>query len=384
MDIQKKRPEVKIGNKVTKALKVPELGEHEYFDPGDWARKMASEVPSHKFPYTYKTIEVHGSKIAYIDEGDATANPIVFVHGAPESAYIWRNVFPYMFPYARVIVPDLIGHGQSDKPAIKYDYLDYQKYLFGTIEALGLKNVTVVGHDWGSVLALDWAATHRDEVSGAVMLECLAAPYYPISDTNKSREERPDKDSVLDHYELFRSEGTVETNLGPMAPSEKQVIEENQFVEFVMHIHSAYEMGQRTMDHYRDPFREPMSRYAIYNWPRMVSLDGDYPVVDKVFLNINDWFLTKDAPTLDIYGKPGEVTQEYDVRWRVENLKNHETNYVGIQLHFVQEDQPEQVGRAIADWYRRNLTDKENTWCTPVTPEHVYYRPDNPIKWTES
>lgn len=82
----------------------------------------------------------------------------------------------------------------------------------------------------------------------------------------------------------------------------------------------------------------------------------------------NKWMLETDIPFLDIYGYPGEVTEEYDVRWRAERMKNHETAYIGAGLRFVQEDQPVAVGRAIAEWYRRNLAKNRNQWFTDAKP----------------
>jgi haloalkane dehalogenase len=69
-----------------------------------------------------------------------------------------------------------------------------------------------------------------------------------------------------------------------------------------------------------------------------------------------------------VYGKPGEVSEEYDIMWRAQYLKNHETAFVGVCLHFIQEDQPEATGRAIADWYRCNLAKNRNVWCTNAQP----------------
>ena len=76
----------------------------------------------------------------------------------------------------------------------------------------------------------------------------------------------------------------------------------------------------------------------------------------------NKWMVQTDLPFLDIYAYPGEVTEEYDVRWRVEHMKNIETAFIGVALHFVQEDQPVAVGRAIADWYRRHFAKDSNKW----------------------
>ena len=139
-------------------------------EPDDLARQLAAELPSPVFPYELKYVEVHGSKMAYVDEG--AGDPIIFIHGAPESSYIWRNVMPYLEPYGRVMAPDLIGHGHSDKPDhLQYKFPDHVKYLDGWFKALNLKNVTLVGHDWGSILACYYAARKPNNVRGIAMIE---------------------------------------------------------------------------------------------------------------------------------------------------------------------------------------------------------------------
>jgi haloalkane dehalogenase len=82
----------------------------------------------------------------------------------------------------------------------------------------------------------------------------------------------------------------------------------------------------------------------------------------------NKWMLQTEIPILDVYGYPGEVTEEYDVRWRVERMQNLETAFVGVVLHFVQEDQPVATGRAIADWYRRHFAKDKQQWFTNAQP----------------
>jgi len=69
---------------------------------------------STEFPFRSNFVEVHGSKIHYIDEGKG--EPILLLHGNPTSSYLWRNVIPHLTRNARCIAPDLIGMGKSDKP----------------------------------------------------------------------------------------------------------------------------------------------------------------------------------------------------------------------------------------------------------------------------
>jgi len=70
------------------------------------------------FPFESKYIDIKGSKIHYIDEGEG--DPIVFLHGNPTSSYLWRNIIPHVQSQGRCIAPDLIGMGKSDKPDIAY------------------------------------------------------------------------------------------------------------------------------------------------------------------------------------------------------------------------------------------------------------------------
>lgn len=331
---------------------------HTDMEPGDLAYEYQARRPNSDFTYKHKFVDVEGVKIAYVDEGEG--NPIVFIHGAPESSYIWRNIMPRMQAYGRVVAPDLIGHGLSDKPDVKYEFPDYVKYLDGFFDALNLDNMTFVIHDWGTVLGLHYAARHPEKVRGIAMMEALCAPFYPIKDSKKASRERPGKAGAIHHYELYRTD-----------VAEDLAINQNMFIEQVMSIHCHRKLSQREYDSYRDPFRKKEWRQPLYMWARQVSLDGDVPFTDEVMDGYNKWLLETDIPVLDIYGYPGEVSEEYDIRWRAERMKNLETAFVGVGLHFMQEDQPDAVSRAIADWYRRNLAPSQNVWFTDAGPADV-------------
>lgn len=126
------------------------------------------------FPYKPNYIEVHGSKMHYVDEG--SGDPILFLHGNPTSSYLWRNIIPYLSSKGRCIAPDLIGFGKSDKPDLEYRILDHIKYVEGFIEKLTLKNITLVIHDWGSALGFHYAMRHQINVKGIVFMEAILQP----------------------------------------------------------------------------------------------------------------------------------------------------------------------------------------------------------------
>ena len=103
------------------------------------SKKMAqSSGPSAEIPFVKKTVEVLGSTMAYVDEGDGPV--VLFLHGNPTSSYLWRNIIPYVTDGYRAVAPDLIGMGDSGKPDIGYTFAEHAAYLDALLEALDLPN----------------------------------------------------------------------------------------------------------------------------------------------------------------------------------------------------------------------------------------------------
>lgn len=103
-----------------------------------------------------KSCMINGRRIAYLEAG--VGSPIVLLHGNPTSSYLWRHVIPQLKSHGRVLAPDLIGHGDSDKlppedGPDRYNFQSTYDYLDGFLQAIGaMENVTLVVHDWGSAL----------------------------------------------------------------------------------------------------------------------------------------------------------------------------------------------------------------------------------------
>src|ERR1700747_862259 len=136
---------------------------------------MMSELPLLK-----QSADVFGKRMAYYDHGNGT--PIVFLHGNPTSSYLWRDVISELKGYGRLIAPDLIGMGDSEKlPAPgpnTYTFETHRKYLWSLLDNLvGPKEkIILVIHDWGSALGFDWANAHRDRVLGIAYMEGIVRP----------------------------------------------------------------------------------------------------------------------------------------------------------------------------------------------------------------
>ena len=127
------------------------------------------------FPFNSNHVDAYGSRIHYVDDG--TGDPVLFLHGQPTSSYLWRNVIPHLSSVARAIAMDNIGFGKSDKPDIEYRFVDHAKYVEGFIEVLGLKNVTLVIHDWGSALGFHYAMRNESNVKGSPLWKRFLCPY---------------------------------------------------------------------------------------------------------------------------------------------------------------------------------------------------------------
>lgn len=303
------------------------------------ASAFADKVPpmevSAEFPYESRYVEVLGSQMHYIDKGEG--DPIVFLHGQPTSSYLWRNIMPHLEPHGRIIAPDNIGFGKSDKPDIGYTYAEHIRYIDGFIEALDLNNITFVIHDWGSAFGFDYAARNPDKVKGIAFMEAILAPIFPA----KSYETMPPP--LAEFFTTMR-----DPVKGP-----ELMIEQNYFVEGVLPNFVSRDMDAVTMDVYREPFVDKLSRKAINQWPNEIPIGGVPANVVETVANYNEWLLQTDTPLLFLYATPGALNPPEIVDWWADRARNMETVYIGAGLHYVQEDQPYAIGRAIADWYRR-------------------------------
>jgi haloalkane dehalogenase len=292
-----------------------------------------SDIPT-DFPYESRFVEVEGSKMHYVEVG--SGDPILFLHGQPTSSYLWRNVLPHLAPLGRAIAPDLIGFGRSDKPDIEYRFVDHARYIDGFIEALGLDRLTFVIHDWGSGLGFHWARRHPERVRGLAFFEAILAPIPSWDDFPAE---------LRDVFRGFRSPETGRSLL----------IDQNVFIEKVLPGAVVRGLTEVEMDRYREPFKDPASREPVYRWPNELPIGGEPADVTEIVGAYNAWLQETDVPKLLLHAEPGAITRAPLVEWCKANLKELEVVHVGAGIHYLQEDNPDGIGKAVADWYRRKV-----------------------------
>jgi len=120
------------------------------------------DLPGYDFTPHY--VEIDGLRMHYLDEGPADANPVLLLHGEPSWSYLYRKMIPLLTAAGhRVIAPDLIGFGKSDKPVSRgdYSYAGHVAWMRQFVEALDLKSITLFCQDWGSLIGLRVAAENE-------------------------------------------------------------------------------------------------------------------------------------------------------------------------------------------------------------------------------
>ncbi|MFP3981050.1 MAG: haloalkane dehalogenase [Desulfobacterales bacterium] len=279
--------------------------------------------------YPKKTIDVRGYSMAYVDEGQG--DPIVFLHGNPTSAYLWRNVIPHVKPHGRCIAPDLIGMGDSDKLTDSgpdsYRFVEHRRFMDAFLEEMGIdKNVVFVIHDWGSALGFDWARRHPERLRGLVYMEAIVQPLN-WSDW---------PDAAQNMFKRLRS-----------AEGEDIILKNNAFVERILPSSILRKLSEAEMAEYRRPFFNPgEDRRPTLTWPREIPIYGEPADVAEIVANYGKWLETAPVPKLFVNAEPGMILtgaqREYCRSW----ANQQEVTVAG--LHFIQEDCPDAIGKAIS------------------------------------
>jgi haloalkane dehalogenase len=286
---------------------------------------------STEFPFRSNFVEVHGSKIHYIDEGKG--EPILLLHGNPTSSYLWRNIIPHLTDNARCIAPDLIGMGKSDKPDIEYRFFDHVKYIEGFIDKMKLKDITLVVHDWGSALGFHYAMRNEDKIRGIAFMEAILAP--------------------IERWDMLPEEGQkILQAVRTPDVGWDMIVNQNFFVEEILRkLWTVRRLSEEEMAYYREPFRKLEYRKPVWRWPNELPIEGKPEDVTKAVREYNQKLQISNTPKLLIYGEPGALITKPMVDWCVKNLSNLTTANIGAGIHYLQEDNPHAIGLEIAKWY---------------------------------
>lgn len=302
----------------------------------------AGRVISARDPFVRHSIRVGSDPrevLAYVDEGHG--DPIILLHGAPSSSYLWRNVIPHLTPSARVLAIDWMGSGDSGvSPSGDYSYLNQLRYLESFIAGLGLRNVTIVTHDWSSIVALTYAHQHQENVKGVASLEAV---YFPIPDV-----------SVMPPL--------AQRFIGP--EGEQLIVEENAFMEIMIPGFTVRSLSDKELRNYGRRWKAKKNRYALLAVPKELPIAGQPLELWNQFGAASYWFASEspNLPKFFAYASEGPgvlvtaaVADPETGASMIDIVSSFPNTTVaalpGAGLHFLQEDHPHDLGISLARWY---------------------------------
>lgn len=301
------------------------------------AEKQKFQIPSppSDFPFKSHYAEVMGYKIHYVEVG--SGEPILFFHGNPTSSYLWRNVIgPVAIATSkRVIAFDLLGFGLSDKPADLVHTLQlHADVVEGFIGKLGLKNLVLVGDDWGGPLAANYAVHHQDNVRGLVLMESFLWPMTWEDDFSPE---------FRVPFKLMRS---------PLGYLFTQVF--NVMTKKLIPEHCP--ISPDSLNHYINSCPTIGSRNALATFPKLLPVEGKPKASYDFFLELWRRLKSFKAPVMWIKATPGVVPSDDYLPQKkrlgeVQALIPHMTiKQFGPGHHFLAEERPERVAELVSEW----------------------------------
>ena len=281
---------------------------------------------------TKKTVDVLDARMAYHERGEGAA--VLLRHGNPTSSYLWRDVLPPLEGHGRLIVPDLIGMGDSAKlpnpGPDAYRFATHRKYLWAFIDAVigPTQSIVLVVHDWGSALGFDWANHHRDRVRGIAYMEGIPRPIAGWEEWSEA---------ATPIFQGFRSE-----------KGEEMILDRNMFIERVLPGSILRKLTEAEMTEYRRPFLRREDRWPTLTWPRQIPIAGEPADVVQIATDYSRWMAENDVPKLFVNAEPGAIligaVRDFCRTWK------NQTEVTVPGSHFIQEDSGPAIGQAITAW----------------------------------
>jgi haloalkane dehalogenase len=287
-----------------------------------------ANLPGYPFAPHYVDVDTGAGdsatlRVHYLDEGPADAPAVLLMHGEPSWSYLYRKVIPVLTDAGlRAIAPDLVGFGRSDKPAERDDYT-YARHVAwmraALFDALDLRDLTLVGQDWGGLIGLRLVGEHPDRFARVV----TANTFLPTGDN-------PPGEAFLTWQNFSQ---TVET-----FP-----------VGFIVNTGCTSDLSEDVVAAYDAPFPGEEYKAGARQFPMLVPTRPDDPASAA---NRAAWQVlrTFDRPWLTAFSDADPITRGGDAAFQREipGCKGQPHTTIAGGGHFLQEDRGEELGRVVA------------------------------------
>jgi haloalkane dehalogenase len=273
------------------------------------------------YPWVSQEHGFEGHRLAYLDEGEG--DPVLLLHGEPTWSYLYRKVLPPVAEVARVVAPDYLGFGRSDKPTDPgwYSYDRHAASIRSLVEALDLRRLTIVVQDWGGPIGMRIAAEAPDRVDRLVVLNtAIGAGRMP--------------EVWLRFRELMRHVGTD--------------IQPSRLVE----ISCARAVAEDVLAAYDAPYPDAASKAGVVAFPEHVPTEPDHPNAPAL-MRVRDAMALWEKPALVLFGDSDPIFPPAAAERMAELIPGAgPAELVADAGHMVQEDAGEEVGERIARFLR--------------------------------
>ncbi|MEM7343749.1 MAG: alpha/beta fold hydrolase [Chloroflexota bacterium] len=265
-------------------------------------------------------ITIDGLRLHYVDQGEG--EPILLLHGWPTSAFLWRNIIPALSVRNRVIALDLPGFGNSEKSLeSSYSFRFYASIISNFLDALEIKAIGLTVHDLGGPIGLYWAAKNPDRVTKLALLNTIV-------------------------YSNF-SWAVILFGVACRLPLVRTRLASPAGLNFAMRIGTSrtFELTREIIEGVQAPFQTREAREALLRAGSNLHPDG--------FKEIEAWLPYLTIPVRVVYGEQDRILP--DVAQTMARVKRDlpQTTITSLPScgHFLQEEQPDQIGEMLADFF---------------------------------
>jgi len=276
------------------------------------------------YPFAPRYVAVDGLRVHYVDEGPPDAHPVLLLHGEPSWSYLYRTMIPVLVAAGhRVVAPDLVGFGRSDKPAARddYTYARHVAWMAGALEALDLREVTLFCQDWGGLIGLRLVAEHGARVARVV----AANTGLPTGDG-----------PIGGAFEAWRrlSQEVPELPVGR-----------------IIQMGCATELGPAVIAAYDAPFPEERYKAGARQFPVLMPTRPDDPASAAnraAWAALARW----EKPFLTLFSDADPITAGGDqiLRQAIPGTRGQPHRTIAGGGHFLQEDKGPELARLIDDF----------------------------------
>ena len=281
-----------------------------------------ANLPGYNFEPHYA--EVDGMRMHYLDEGPREAAPVLLLHGEPSWCYLYRKMVPILAAEGhRVLAPDLIGFGRSDKPVQREDY-SYQRHvdwMAALVRTLNLLDITLFGQDWGGLIGLRVLADNPDRFARVV----VANTGLPTGDSKPSE--------AFLRWRQY-SQSTPRFHVGGIVKGACQT-----------------ELSPEVIAAYDAPFPDERYKAGAKQFPLLVPIAPDDPASEA---NRAAWKVLQrwNKPLLTAFsdGDPVTAGGERAFQRLVPGAQGQPHVTIHGAGHFLQEDKGEELARVVVDF----------------------------------